>query len=86
MLFGGDARRVKAIGAGLGVAIAITQAHSRGLLNLLTTPYLSGAASPLAIALGGSIFGLCMAPVGTWAFGCLVRLGGGDLRSLLPFF
>ena len=84
LLFGGDARRVKALAAGLGVAIAITQALIlAGLLNVETTPYLSGAASPLAIAFGGSIFGFGMALVGTCAFGCLVRLGGGDLRSLV---
>jgi uncharacterized membrane protein YedE/YeeE len=84
LLFGGDARRVKAIAAGLGIAIAITQALIlTGLLNVQTTPYISAAASPLAIALGGTIFGFGMALVGTCAFGCLVRLGGGDLRSLV---
>jgi uncharacterized membrane protein YedE/YeeE len=84
LLFGGDTRRVKALAAGLGIAIAITQALIlAGLLNVQTTQYVSGAASPLAIALGGGIFGLGMAFVGTCAFGCLVRLGGGDLRSLV---
>ena len=35
LLFGGDARRVKALAAGLGVAIAITQALIlAGLLNV----------------------------------------------------
>lgn len=33
--------------------------------------------------LGGALFGLGMAMVGTCAFGCVVRLGGGDLRSLV---
>ena len=84
LLFGGDTRRVKALAAGLGIAIAVTQALIlSGLLDVRTTSYLSVAASPLAIALGGSIFGLGMALVGTCAFGCLVRLGGGDLRSLV---
>ena len=84
LLFGGDARRVKAIAAGLGIALAITQVLIlAGLLNVGTTPYLAGAASPLAIALGGCLFGFGMALVGTCAFGCLVRLGGGDLRSLV---
>ena len=34
-------------------------------------------------AAGGALFGLGMAMVGTCAFGCVVRLGGGDLRSLV---
>lgn len=33
--------------------------------------------------IGGALFGLGMAMVGTCAFGCVVRLGGGDLRSLV---
>ena len=37
----------------------------------------------LAIAIGGVMFGLGMALVGTCGFGSLVRLGNGDLRSLV---
>jgi uncharacterized protein len=84
LLFGGDARRVKAVAAGLAIAIALTQTLIlAGLLNVQTTAYLSGPGSSLAVALGGGLFGLGMALVGTCAFGCLVRLGGGDLRSLV---
>lgn len=84
LLFGGDARRVKALAAGLAVAIILTQALIlAGLLNAQTSPFVSGTISPLAIAFGGCVFGLGMALVGTCAFGCLVRLGGGDLRSLV---
>lgn len=84
LLFGGDTRRVKALGLGLGIAIIITQALIlAGLLDIRGTSYVASASSSLAVAFGGSIFGLGMALVGTCAFGCLVRLGGGDLRSLV---
>ncbi len=35
--------------------------------------------------IGGSLFGLGMALVGTCGFGTLLRLGGGDLKALLAF-
>ncbi len=84
LLFGADTRHVKALAVGLAIAIAITQGLIlAGLLNVETTRYLSTSASGLAVAFGGAVFGLGMALVGTCAFGCLVRLGGGDLRSLV---
>lgn len=36
--------------------------------------------------IGGLLFGLGMALVGTCGFGTLLRLGGGDLKALLVFF
>ena len=35
---------------------------------------------------GGLLFGIGMALVGTCGFGTLLRLGGGDLKSLVTFF
>ncbi|MCK6450992.1 MAG: YeeE/YedE family protein [Alphaproteobacteria bacterium] len=81
---GGDHRRMKVFAAALAVAIVGTQSLvAAGLLEPRLTPYVP-AAWPWASALaGGLLFGMGMALVGTCAFGSLVRLGGGDLRSLV---
>ncbi len=83
-LIGGNWRRLRAFGVSLAIAIAGTQ-----LLILLAGFDLSATTyAPSRVALAGIIagsimFGLGMALVGTCAFGSLVRLGTGDLRSLV---
>jgi uncharacterized membrane protein YedE/YeeE len=83
-LIGGNWRRLRAFGLSLAIAIAGTQ------LLILAAGFDPAATTyvPSRIALGGIIagsimFGLGMALVGTCAFGSLVRLGTGDLRSLV---
>lgn len=83
-LVGGDTRRLRVFGLALGIALAGTQAAIvAGLLVPGETTYVGPAMPWLGVLVGGVLFGLGMALVGTCAFGSLVRLGGGDLRSLV---
>ncbi|NWG26426.1 MAG: YeeE/YedE family protein [Pseudorhodoplanes sp.] len=81
---GHDTRRLRIFGLALAVALIGTQIF---ILSGLLTPHLSTyvpTAIPwLAILLGSTLFGIGMALVGTCGFGSLVRLGNGDLRSLI---
>lgn len=81
---GGDHRRMKVFAAALAIAIIGTQALiAAGLLEPRLTPYVPAAWPWSGALVGGLLFGMGMALVGTCAFGSLVRLGGGDLRSLV---
>ncbi len=83
----GDTRRLRVFGLALGVAILATQALVlTGHLNPANTTYVASGLPWIGIAFGGLIFGLGMALVGTCSFGSLVRLGSGDLRSLIVIF
>jgi hypothetical protein len=80
----GDFRRLRAFGLALAVAILGTQGLVlAGAIDPAATSSLPAAMPLLSIALGAVLFGLGMSLVGTCAFGCLVRLGGGDLRALV---
>lgn len=81
----GDSRRMKVFALALLVAVAGTQALIlAGLLDPTATTFTPLEVFPLAPVLIGSVlFGVGMSLVGTCAFGSLVRLGGGDLRSLI---
>ncbi|NVN85250.1 MAG: YeeE/YedE family protein [Rhodopseudomonas sp.] len=83
-LIGGDTRRLRIFGLALGIAILGTQALViGGLLDPEQTSYTAPAIPLLSIAIGSLMFGIGMAMVGTCGFGSLVRLGSGDLRSLV---
>ena len=83
-LMGGDGRRLRVFGLALGIAILGTQALIiAGMLNPETTSYVPPALPVVAILSGSIMFGIGMAMVGTCGFGSLVRLGAGDLRSLV---
>ncbi|HEY8337038.1 MAG TPA: YeeE/YedE family protein [Tardiphaga sp.] len=83
-LMGGDSRRLRIFGLALGVAIVGTQALViGGFLDPAQTTYTPSAIPVVAIAIGSVMFGIGMALVGTCGFGSLVRLGAGDLRSLI---
>lgn len=80
----GNFRRLKVLALALGIAILITQTMIiQGSLSPDAIRYLPTRLAVFSIALGGLLFGFGMALVGTCAFGSLVRLGGGDLRSLI---
>ncbi len=80
----GSFRRLKVLAVALGIAILLTQILIlTGALAPETIRYLPTHLAWLSILVGGLIFGFGMALVGTCAFGSLVRLGGGDLRSLV---
>lgn len=83
-LIGRDWRRMKIFALALAVALAATQTFILlGLLSASDTSLAPNVVPWLAAAIGSVAFGLGMALVGTCAFGCLVRLGRGDLRSLV---
>jgi uncharacterized membrane protein YedE/YeeE len=83
-LIGRDWRRLKVFGLALLVAIAGTQALvAGGLFDPTTTTYAPPRVAWASALIGGVLFGLGMALVGTCAMGSLIRLGGGDLRSLI---
>lgn len=83
-MVGSDFRRLKIFGLALGVAVMGTQLLIvADILAPERTNYVTSAVPWLGVAGGGLLFGLGMALVGTCAFGSLVRLGSGDLRSLI---
>ena len=83
-LMGGDSRRLKIFALALGIAILGTQALIiGGVLDPEQTTFILPALPLVSIVIGSLMFGIGMAMVGTCAFGSLVRLGTGDLRSLV---
>lgn len=81
---GADTRRLRIYGLALAVALAGTQILILlGYLQPGQTTYVPPAVPWFAELFGGLLFGLGMALVGTCAFGSLIRLGSGDLRSLV---
>lgn len=48
-----------------------------------TSFYINQSFAPVALILGGLLFGYGMAMAGNCGFGALARLGGGDLRSFV---
>lgn len=79
-----DSRALKAWGLALAVAIGTTQILSgTGLVHLTSSIYAGVQLSWLSALVGGVLFGLGMALVGTCSFGLIVRAGTGDLRAVL---
>lgn len=83
-LMGHDWRRAKVFGLALALALLLTQILVfTGYFEPRLSTYVPDRLSLIPIAVGAVMFGFGMAQVGTCAFGSLVRLGGGDLRSLI---
>lgn len=83
-LIGRDWRRMKIFALALAIAIALTQTMIlAGWLDTAKSSYVPLRLPWLSILIGSVLFGLGMSYVGTCAFGSLVRLGGGDMRSLI---
>ena len=84
--FGGDYRRLRAWALAIAVALLTTQSAAvAGLVDLDESIYHNPAFSWLSAILGGLLFGVGMALVGTCGFGTLARIGGGDLRAVVAF-
>ncbi len=80
----GDQRRLRAWALAITVSIAGTQLlHMIDAIDIGRSIYLGGGVDWLGALLGGLMFGVGMALVGTCGFGTLIRLGGGDLRALV---
>lgn len=73
---------------GLAIAIAVFGSYGldqAGLIDLSSSFYVASPTTIFASIVGGLLFGLGMAFVGTCGYGTLARLGGGDLKSLVTF-
>jgi uncharacterized membrane protein YedE/YeeE len=83
-VYGDDFGRARMVAMAIAVAITGTflLVHA-GLLDPNATRYFRQGWSPAGSVVGGLMFGIGMALVGTCAFGALARAGGGDLRGLI---
>lgn len=82
--YAGDSRGVRTWVLAAAVALVATQILM--LLDLVDVDqsfYLVPRLGLVGAVIGGVLFGIGMALVGTCGFGALVRLGGGSLRSLI---
>ncbi|TCD11959.1 YeeE/YedE family protein [Oricola cellulosilytica] len=82
--YASDSRGLRAWILAAAVALILSQAMQVvGWIDVSSSFYL---AEPLPIAgviIGGVMFGIGMALVGTCGFGAVIRLGGGNLRALV---
>lgn len=84
--FGSDYRRLKSFALAAAVALLATQALAElGIVDLSRSIYLTASIGLGGAIIGGLMFGVGMALVGTCGFGTLVRVGGGDLRAIVVF-
>ncbi|MHC4046730.1 YeeE/YedE family protein [Bradyrhizobium sp. 23AC] len=84
--FGLDFRRLKSFALAAAVALLATQALAAfGIVDLSRSIYLTASIGLGGAIIGGLMFGVGMALVGTCGFGTLVRVGGGDLRAIVVF-
>ncbi|MBD8890019.1 YeeE/YedE family protein [Roseibium litorale] len=80
----GDATGLRTWVLAAATAIAATQILAAlGLADIGSSFYLSPNLPWTGAILGGLMFGIGMALVGTCGFGAVVRLGGGSLRALI---
>ncbi|MCC2097492.1 MAG: YeeE/YedE family protein, partial [Hyphomicrobiales bacterium] len=83
-LIGHDWRRMKIFGLALAIAVLVTQAMVlAGWLDPAKSGFLPTRLPYVSVIAGSLLFGLGMSLVGTCAFGSLIRLGGGDIRSFV---
>lgn len=85
-LFGHNFTRWRMWLLAMAVAIlGVAAAEAYGVVDPKAALVISSGFNPVSTILGGLLFGIGMAFVGTCGFGTVVRLGGGDLKSLLVF-
>lgn len=85
-IFGRNLDRARMWAIAIAVAIIGTYALDQfNYIQIETSFYLARPTTLIATAIGGWVFGLGMALVGTCGFGALARIGGGDLKSLVTF-
>lgn len=84
--FASDFRRLKSFALAAAIALVVTQVlASLGLVDLSRSIYLTPSIGLGGAIIGGVMFGIGMALVGTCGFGTLVRIGGGDLRAVVVY-
>ena len=85
-VLGGNDSGLRSWAIAIAVAIAGSFALDQfGLIDVSQSFYLANPTSLVATVVGGLLFGLGMALVGTCGYGCLARIGGGDLKSVVTF-
>ncbi|MCP4184371.1 MAG: YeeE/YedE family protein [Hyphomicrobiales bacterium] len=85
-IFGSNYDRIRMWTLIIGVAMFGTFVIDHlGLIDITQSIYLTSSTSLAAVAIGSVVFGLGMSLVGTCGFGALVRIGGGDLKSIITF-
>ncbi len=85
-VLGGSDSGLRSWAIAIAVAIAGSFALDQiGLIDITQSFYLANPTSILATIVGGLLFGVGMALVGTCGYGCLARIGGGDLKSVVTF-
>jgi len=84
--YGADTLRLKSFALAAAVALILTQLMAAfGLIDLSASIYLTSSIGLGGAIIGGLMFGVGMALVGTCGFGTLVRIGGGDLRAVVVY-
>ncbi len=80
----GSQRRLRTWLLAMATALLLTQALAfLGLVPLGDTPWLASPLAPLALLMGGLLFGIGMVMAGGCASRNLVRLGTGSLKALV---
>lgn len=84
MLYGGSTRRMRMWVFAIGLSVTGSFAlMATGYFQPETSYYLSIRFMPVAAVLGGLLFGYGMALAGNCGYGCIARLGGGDMRAFV---
>lgn len=84
LLYGGSAKRMAMWGLAIGLSIiGVFGLMQAGLFQATDSYYLSIRWMPVASVLGGLMFGYGMALAGNCGYGCIARLGGGDMRAFV---
>ena len=84
MLYGGSMRRMRMWITAIGLSVFGSFAlMATDLFDPLASYYLSIRWMPVASVLGGLVFGYGMALAGNCGYGCIARLGGGDMRAFV---
>ncbi len=85
-VFMGDYNRMRAWMLSIAVAILGTQGlHSAGIIDIYASIYLTPNFGWLGAILGGLLFGFGMTLAGGCGNKTLVRIGGGNLKSVIVF-
>lgn len=83
-LYGGSGERLRMWGVALGLSILGCAALTgSGLLVPAEVFLVRDGFSPVAVVLGGMLFGFGMALAGNCGYGALARLGNGDIRAFV---
>lgn len=86
IVFMGDWRRFRAWMLALAVGMIVSQGmHQAGLIDLGKSIYLQGPLAWAGAIIGGLLFGFGMTLAGGCGNKTLVRIGGGNLKSVVTF-